>query len=124
MSSGLPGYDDWLDNHGNPGIWEDPMYPRWAIEEQIDVTMTSQNPDIYLVQRVNGNEQFNMSFGPISTDPDKVDERRLLINGEDVDLGDDFIEFISILDDYHEQPDGGELGKTIRQEPYQEEEDV
>lgn len=116
MANGLPGYDDWLDNYGNPGIQEDPMYPRWAIEEQIDVTMTSSNPDIYLIQRVNGPEQFNLSFGP-----GPHGERTVLIDGEYVDLNDDTIAFISIIDDYHEQ-DGGELNKTIRQQPFEDEE--
>jgi hypothetical protein len=120
---GLPGYDDWLDNHGNPGIWEDAMYPRWAIEEQIDVTQVAENPDVYAIDRVNGTGSFRISFGAKSADPDKVDERRLLINGEDVDLGDDFIEFISILDDYNEQGGGG-LGQTIRQRPFQDGDDA
>jgi hypothetical protein len=112
--TGLPGFDDYLDNHGNPGIQEDPTYPRWAIEEQIDVTMTSGNPDIYLIQRVNGPEQFNMSFGP-----GPHGDQTVLIDGEYVDLGDDFIEFISIIDDYHEHPVG--RSKKIRQEPYRDE---
>jgi hypothetical protein len=144
MSNSLPGYDDWLDNHGNPGIEpepepldeldssgvteqyrnkEDEMYPRWAIEEQIDVTMTSSNPDIYLIQRVNGDEQFNLNFGPKSADPDKVDERTLLLDGEYVDLGDDFISFISILDDYREQG-GGEQGRTMRMNPWKVQEEL
>lgn len=97
------------------------MYPSWALEEQINVTMTSSNPDIYLIQRVNGSEQFNMSFGPISTNPDKIDERRLLINGEDVDLGDDFIAFVSILDEFHEED--VPLGEARLQEPFVDEEE-
>ena len=115
--AGLPGYDDYLDNHGNPGIWEDEMYPRWAIEEPIDVTQVAENPDVYAIDRVTGTGSFRISFTDPSTDPDKIDERRLLINGEDVDLGDDFIEFISILDDYHDSPGSG-LNKTVRQVPY------
>jgi hypothetical protein len=119
---GLPGYDSWLDNYGNPGIYEeDALYPDWALTGKIDVTMTSMNPDIYLIQRVDMPEQFNMSFGAKCTDPDKVDERTILIDGEDIDLGDDFIAFVSILDEYHEQ--GGELGKTVRQESFQQEEE-
>jgi hypothetical protein len=48
-----------------------------------------------------------MTFGP---GPD------MLINGPYLDLGDDFISYISIIDEYHDQ--GGELNKTIRQEPF------
>jgi hypothetical protein len=62
-----------------------------------------------------------MSFGPNSTDPDRVDERVLLINGEYVDLGDDFISFISILDDFHE--DDVPLGEARLQEPFVDEEE-
>lgn len=117
----LPGYDDWLDNYGNPGIWEDPMYPRWMIEEQISVTQIAENPDSYLVERVSDKrKRVVISFGPNSTDPDKVDERTILLNGEYVDLGDDFIDFISILDEYHEQ--SGKLGTTVLQQPFVNEE--
>jgi hypothetical protein len=117
MSGELPGYDAWLDNYGNPGIQEDPMYPRWMIEEQIDVTQITKHPDSYLVERVsNKRNRVVISFGSNSTDPDNVDERTILLNGEYVDLGDDMIDFISVLDEYQDQH--GELGKTIRQQPF------
>jgi hypothetical protein len=113
---GLPGYDDWLDNHGNPGIQEDPMYPRWAIEERVYITQVTKNPDTYKINRKDGIGEFTISFGQNSTDPDKVDERTLLIDGEYVDLGDDLIEFISMLDEFH---DGDiPLGEASLQEPW------
>ena len=43
---------------------------------------------------------------------------RLLFNGSFVDVGDDFISYVSMLDDYHER--GGEPGKTLRVEPFEE----
>jgi hypothetical protein len=117
--TGLPGFDDYLDNHGSPGIAEDPTYPRWAIEERIYVTQLTENPDTYRINRKDGVGEFVISFGPVSTDPDKVDERRLLINGEDVELGDDFIAFISILDEHHE--DDVPLGESVLQQPFVDE---
>jgi hypothetical protein len=124
---GLPGYDDWLDNYGNPGIEDDVNHGEfgegwWPLTEQIDVTQLTENPDSYRVQRVNGSDFIGLSFGPNSTDPDRIDERSLLLDGEYRDFGDDFIAFISILDEYHDQ--GGELGKTIRQRPFQDGDDA
>lgn len=113
FEKGLPGYDSWLDNHGNPGIMEDPMYPRWAIEERIYVTQTSSNPDIYKINRKDGIGEFNISFSEGDDD-----NRRLLINGEDIDLGDDFISFISILDEFHE--DDVPLNTAVLQQPWEE----
>lgn len=117
---GLPGYDDWLDNYGNPGIQEDEVdHIRWAIEEPINVTQVAENPDVYAIDRVNGNGSFRISFGPNSDDTDKVDERTLLINGEYVDLGDALVDFLSILDFHHEYDIP--VGQVHYQEPFPKE---
>jgi hypothetical protein len=114
--AGLPGYDDYLDNYGNPGMGAEVNvnYPRWAIEERIYVTQVTKNPDTYKINRKDGIGEFTISF--------REHDRRLLINGEDVDLGDDFIEFISIIDDFHE--DDVPLGEASLQQPYDGDPDV
>jgi hypothetical protein len=117
--TGLPGYDDWLDNYGNPGMErEDGMTennPRWPITEEIDVTQRA--PDIYDISRVNGANCFELSVS------DGPNGRQLFIDGSYQDLGDDFIAYISIIDDYHEQ-NGGEMGQTIRMNPWEVQEEL
>lgn len=112
---GLPGYDNWLDGHGNPGMGEEVDYPRWAIEERIYVTQTHENPDRYKINRKDGIGEFVISFG-------EHDDGRsvLLINEEFVDLGDDFIAFISIIDEFHEED--VPLGEARLQQPFEDEE--
>jgi hypothetical protein len=105
---GLPGYDDWLDNHGNPGIEDEMPDFSWALEEPISVTQTTEGtPAVYRIDQIEGNKCFDLSFEPGG---------RMLFNGEFVDVGDDFIAYVSIVDEYHNQ--GGGVGKTIRQEPF------
>ena len=116
FEKGLPGYDDWLDNHGNPGMGDD-MYDGgiwyWAITEETDVTQIAENK--YRIQRVNGPEWFDLSF-----DTNAEVGRSVLINDKFYDLGEDTISYISIIDDYHEQGAGG-IGITVRSEPFGEE---
>lgn len=119
FEKGLPGYDAWLDNHGNPGMGDDDVSGEfgegwWPLAEEIDVTQIAENT--YRVQRVHGSDHITISIGQ------GPDGSQLFIDGEYRELGDDFIAFISILDEYHEQNDG-EMGVTIRQQPFQEEED-
>jgi hypothetical protein len=85
----------------------------WALTEQVDVTQIDEGT--YRVERVHGAGQpFTMSVGQ------GPGGSHLFIDGEYKELGDDFIAYVSIIDEYHEQ--GGEMGKTIRQQPYQDEE--
>jgi hypothetical protein len=45
----LPGYDDWLDNHGNPGIWE-PEFESVEVNDEgviVHADIISAYPDGY-----------------------------------------------------------------------------
>jgi hypothetical protein len=82
----------------------------WALTEQIDVTQTAENT--YRINRVTQDGELILTIKR-----EAPPGRTLLFNGEFVDVGDDFISYLSILDDYHEQ-NGGEMGQTIRQQPF------
>jgi hypothetical protein len=84
----------------------------WALTEQIDVTQIAD--DIYLIERINLPSALTLTVAR-NAEPGQS----LLFNGRFVDVGDDFISYISIIDDYHEQGNG-EIGKTVRQEPFEE----
>lgn len=87
-----------------------PEWIEWALHEEIDMTQTAENE--YLLCRIGtAGEWVKVTITQSN------DERRMLINGKDIELGDDFIPFISLFDDYHEQ-NGGEIGQTIRMRPY------
>ena len=87
----------------------------WAITEPIDVTQKDENT--YRIARVNGPEHFRLSF-----DYDGDPNRTMLFNGKFIDVGDDFVSYLSITDEYHDQ--GGTIGQTIRQEPFEETDDM
>jgi len=82
----------------------------WAITEPVDVTETSEG--VYRVQQVEG------PGAVLEISSTKDENSYLLFNGEFVDVQDDFISYVSLIDDYYEQ--GGEIGKTIRMKPYQD----
>jgi len=94
FEKGLPGYDSWLDNHGNPGMTDDGGYD-WAIEEAVEVTEIADNT--YLVRRVaNPDDKVTISFGP-------RENGKMLFDGETVDLGDEFPQYLGLIDEYHER---------------------
>lgn len=109
FEKGLPGYDSWLDNHGNPGMGdenEDTAYIwEWAIIETVDITQIAENT--YRVQRIAGPEWFDLSFDT-SAEPGKT----ILFNGKFLDVGEALPEWLGLADEYHEL--GGELNKTVR----------
>jgi hypothetical protein len=83
----------------------------WAITEPIDVTQIGT--DTYRITRTTTKDQeFRIQF---QTGPGG----QMLIDGHFRDLGDDFIAYISIIDEYCGQ--GGTPGTTIRQQPFVEE---
>jgi len=86
---------------------------RWAIEEPIEITQITK--DDYRLVRTTEMAQVTISIRAGNL------EREVYFNGEYVDVGDDLMPFLCLLDQYHE--DGGEVGKTMRQEPYYEEGD-
>jgi hypothetical protein len=112
---GLPGYDDWLDNHGNPGIWESEVNDfDWAIEEPVYVTLVDENPEgpIYKINRI-GTEEIVMVTMTRGT---AEESGQILFDGRYVDVGDSAMSYVCLIDDYHQQ--GGALNTTIRSEPF------
>jgi hypothetical protein len=81
----------------------------WALKEPILVTALDDG-NRYHVARINESGDLDISFSQ--------DGKQMLFDGEFIDVGDDFIQYVSILDEYYEQ--GGEPNKTIRQEPFEE----
>jgi hypothetical protein len=83
---------------------------RWVITEPILVTQM-EDEDSYLIAKQNGPGSVLVTF--IQADSP---ESGMYFNGERIDVGDDFIQYVSVLDAYHEM--GGETGKTIAQKPF------
>jgi len=119
FGKGLPGYDAWLDNYGNPGMGDGMLDSefRWALDEPVLVTQIHDGDDtsMYCVVRESNKDEFiHLTF-------EKGKSGHLLFNGNFVDVGDDFIGYVSLIDDYHEHD--GEPGKTLRLEPFEDEEE-
>ena len=103
----MKGFNEHLDNYGNPapggGEYD------WVIIESVNITQLSE--DKFLIKRLEGGDEaitITMAHGDLG--------RELHIDGEFVDLGDRFIEYICLLDDYQDQ--GGVVGKTIQMHPW------
>jgi len=87
---------------------------RWALEEPVMITQIHEGDDVslYCVVRDGNKDDFiHLAF-------EKGKSGQLLFNGNFIDVGDDFISYVSMIDQYHE--DGGEPGKTLRLEPFEE----
>jgi hypothetical protein len=95
-------------------------FREWALTEKIYVTQVADNQ--YMITRVRDTTE-HTSHSPdhfkLTVDPSAEAGRTLLFNDVFVDVDDDFIPFVSILDDYHEQ-NGGEIGITLEQEPFED----
>jgi hypothetical protein len=89
----------------------------WALTEQIEVTQLTEllKESSYSVIRIADRNDWFI----LTARAEAEQGRSLLINDEFRDLGDDFIEYISLIDDYHEQG-GGELGKSLLMRPWQD----
>jgi hypothetical protein len=99
-------------------------FREWALTEKIYVTQVADNQ--YMITRVKDTTE-HTSHSPdhfkLTIDASAEAGRTLLFNDVFVDVDDDFISFISILDDYHEQ-NGGELGITLELTPFDDKPDI
>jgi len=78
---------------------------QWAIDEPIRITQMSDTA--YYVERVNGQDSLTLTFTP---------DAHMYINGQYRDLGDTFVQFIGLVDEYHDSPDSAH-GGTITLTP-------
>jgi hypothetical protein len=113
MSRELPGYDSWLDNHGNPWLGGgNDTDEEWPITEPVDITQISD--DEYKIERVLGDDE-TMVIKIVEMDG----ARRMLIDGELRNLGERYIDYISLIDDFHEKF-CGVMGAKFRVEPFED----
>src|SRR5215469_9967385 len=132
----FPGYDNWLDNYGNPGIWPEYEPPDitedlpeeayaegtgdhdmpendWVLSEPVIVTqvLASLGRDAYKVRRVSGPDEILLTF--VASGP-------MLVNNEYVGVGDNLVGYLGLIEDYHDK--GGAIGVAVKTEPFKDEE--
>jgi hypothetical protein len=95
FEKGLPGYDSWLDNYGNPGMGEDEVEYDWAVTDP-KVIVTKISDIEFLIRRYNSPDQFTITIDPISKTV------RYLFDGEYV-YTERFVQFVGLLDEFLEQ---------------------
>lgn len=85
----------------------------WALAEPIEVTQIDDHN-----YRINGTGGRDAEIR-IQITEGRAGQTLMFLDGEYHDLGDDFIRYLSIIDEYHEH--GGDIGTTIRQVPFRDE---
>jgi hypothetical protein len=116
MSRELPGYDSWLDNHGNPWLGGgDDNGEEWPFNEPVDMTQVSE--DEYKIERVLGDDE-TLTIKIVEIDG----ARRMLIDDKLRNLGEHYIDYISLIDSFHEQFSGA-IGAKFRVEPFEDEDE-
>jgi len=94
FEKGLPGYDSWLDNYGNPGMGDDVGYD-WALTDP-KVIVTKISDIEFLIRRYNSPDQFTLTIDPMA------DGERYLFDGEYIET-ESFVQWVGLLDQFGEQ---------------------
>jgi hypothetical protein len=99
--------------------------PAWVLEEGVDVTLVYHNADtvqsIYLVEHVSSIDcEADVDHDRSAVTIEFNDTGRILLNGVDVDLGDDMMAVCCLVDDVHGQSNAQhqpDLGDTYHSLP-------
>lgn len=87
---GLPGYDDWLDNYGNPGMGEDGMDIDWILEDDVNgekITAEDGKVTYRITHADNPNQTCDITYAG----------DRMLFDGIDIET-EDFMAYVGLCD--------------------------
>jgi hypothetical protein len=97
--------------------------PSWAIREPVRITLVQYDKQqmIYLVERTNISDEFCADCTSVAVVLE-FREETMLINGQFIDVGDDYISYVSMLEEVSAQPGYPNPGTSWQSEPFRDEE--